>query len=41
MSALLPRIVIDSDTPQRLGVVAAQFGLTLAALRAEARRGRL
>jgi hypothetical protein len=41
MSALLPRIVIDNDTPQRLGVVAAQFGLTLAALRAEARRGRL
>jgi hypothetical protein len=36
MSALLPRIVIDNDTPQRLGVVAAQFGLTAAALRTEA-----
>jgi hypothetical protein len=41
MSAPLPRIVIDNDTPQRLGVVAAQFGLTAAALRTEAKRGRL
>src|ERR1700729_1669109 len=41
MSAPLPRIVIDNDTPQRLGVDAAQFGLTAAALRAEAKRGRL
>jgi hypothetical protein len=41
MSALLPRIIVDNDTPQRLGVVAAQFGLTAAALRTEAQRGRL
>jgi hypothetical protein len=41
MNAPLPRIVIDNDTPQRLGVVAAQFGLTAAALRTEAKRGRL
>src|SRR5580704_13102588 len=41
MSASPPRLVIDNDTPQRLGVVAAHFGLTAAALRTEARRGRL
>ena len=41
MSASLPRLAIDNDTPQRLGVVAAQFGLTAAALRTEAKRGRL
>jgi hypothetical protein len=41
MSALLPRIIVDNNTPQRLGVVAAQFGLTAAALRTEAKRGRL
>src|ERR1700722_2577542 len=41
MSAPLPCIVIDNDTPQRLRVVAAQFGLTAAALRTEAKRGRL
>jgi hypothetical protein len=36
-----PHLVVDNDTPQRLGVVAAQFGLTAAALRTEAKRGRL
>src|SRR3984957_10207287 len=41
MSAPLPLIVINNDMPQRLGVVAAQFGLTTAALRTEAKRGRL
>jgi hypothetical protein len=41
MSAPLPRIIIDNDTPQRLAVVAAQFGQTAGALRTEARRGRL
>ncbi len=41
MSASSPRLAIDNDTPQRLSVVAAQFGLTAAALRTEAKRGRL
>jgi hypothetical protein len=41
MNAPLPRVVIDKDTLQRLGVVASQFGLTTAALRTEAKRGRL
>src|SRR3984957_21141138 len=41
MSAPSPGISIDTNTPQRLGVVAAQFGLTAAALRTEAKRGRL
>src|SRR5271156_1520972 len=40
MSAL-PHLIVNNDTPQRLGVVAAQFGLTAAALRTEAKRGRL
>ena len=31
----------DSNTPQRLSIVASQFGLTAAALRTEAKRGRL
>jgi hypothetical protein len=35
------RLVVDNDAPQRLRVVAAQFGLTAAALRTEAKRGRL
>ena len=35
------RIAVDNDTPQRLAVVASQFGLTAAALRTEAKRGRL
>ena len=34
-------LVVDNDAPLRLGVVAAQFGLTAAALRTEAKRGRL
>lgn len=41
MSAPLHRIIVDNGTPQRLAVVAAQFGLTAAALRTEAKRGRL
>jgi hypothetical protein len=41
MSAPLPQNVVHNDTPRRLGVVAAQFGLTDAALRTEAKRGRL
>lgn len=36
-----PRPTVDNDTPQRLGAVASQFGLTAAALRTEAKRGRL
>jgi hypothetical protein len=36
-----PHLVVDNDVPQRLGVVAARFGLTAAALRTEAKRGRL
>ena len=36
-----PLLVVDNDTPQRLAVVAEQFGLTAAALRTEAKRGRL
>jgi hypothetical protein len=39
MSAPTPHIIFDNDTPQRLGVLAAQFGLTAAALRTEAKRG--
>ena len=34
-------LIVDNDTPQRLDVVAAQFGLKAAALRTEAKRGRL
>src|ERR1700722_6495285 len=34
-------LIVDNDAPLRLGVVAAQFGLTAAALRTEAKRGRL
>ena len=41
MNAPLSRNAFDNDTPQRLAVVAAQFGLTAAALRTEAKRGRL
>jgi hypothetical protein len=37
----LPRLAVDNDAPMRLGVVAAQFGLTAAALRTESKRGRL
>jgi hypothetical protein len=36
-----PHLIIDNDTPQRLAVVAARFGLKAAALRTEAKRGRL
>jgi hypothetical protein len=35
------RLAVDNDAPMRLAVVAAQFGLTAAALRTEAKRGRL
>jgi hypothetical protein len=41
MTAPRPFLAVDNDTPLRLGVVAAQFGLTAAALRTEAKRGRL
>ncbi len=35
------KIAVDNDKPLRLSVVAAQFGLTVAALRTESNRGRL
>src|SRR3984957_5436589 len=41
MSASPPRLIIDNDTPQRLGGGPAQFGLTAAAVRPETKRGRL
>ena len=41
MSAPIFPTAMDKDTPQRLAVVAAQFGLTAGALRTEAKRGRL
>src|SRR5271169_6901194 len=41
MNAPRLTLTVDNDKPLRLGVVAAQFGLTAAALRAESKRGRL